>query len=144
MIFVARNLSPQKLSNQLAATTPYPTISIASSDTQTRESITPSASRNIEVISPLIGDSVKSGFVIKGNARTFENSVVIRLVDSNGNNITEVYTSANASDVGQFGPFEKAIDFTSDQTEGTLEVFQYSAKDGIEIDKVIIPLQFSN
>ncbi len=144
MIFVARNLSPNDLKNQLAATTPYPTVSIASSDIETRSSITPSASKNIEVLSPLMGDNVKSGFVIKGNARTFENSVTLRLIDSNGNILIETSTIANAPEAGQFGPFEKAIAFTSDQTEGTLEVFQYSAKDGSEIDKVIIPLQLSN
>ena len=144
MIFVARSLSPNGIKNSLATTSPYPTISVASSDLGTRGSITPSASTNIEVLSPLIGDTVKSGFVVKGNARTFENSVTIRLLDSSGNILIETNTLANAPDTGQFGPFEKAINFITDDSEGSLEVFQYSAKDGSEIDKVTIPLQFSN
>jgi hypothetical protein len=144
MTIVARNIPSVDIKNPLAKATPYPTISIASSNIDTPGSITPSASRNIEVLSPLTGDSVRSGFLVKGNARTFENVVNIRLSDSNGNILIETNTIANAPDTGQFGPFDKTITFTTDDNQGTLEVFQYSAKDGSEIDKVVIPLVLSN
>jgi hypothetical protein len=101
----------------------------------------PASSQNIEVLTPRSGDNVKSGFAVKGNARVFENVVSIRLVDSQGNVLFENYTEANSPDTGQFGPFEMMINYESDYTEGTLEVFQYSAKDGSEIDKVSVPLQ---
>ena len=102
----------------------------------------PSSSQNIEVLSPRSGDKVESEFVVKGNARTFESNVAIRLYDSEGNVLTETFTLANAPDTGQFGPFEKMISFESNSDTGTLEVFQYSAKDGTQIDKVTIPLLF--
>ena len=88
----------------------------------------PSSSLNIEVLSPRSGDSIKSGFIVKGNARTFESNVVIRLSDSEGVVLTETFSLANAPDAGQFGPFEKVLDFQTDDSVGTLEVFQYSAK----------------
>jgi hypothetical protein len=144
MIYLARNISPNEMNNSLATNSPYPTISLTSSNVEINGSITPSASANIEVLAPLTGDSIKTGFVVKGNARTFENVVNVRLSDSNGNVLNETYTTANAPDVGQFGPFNVIINYTTDATEGILEVFQYSAKDGSEIDKVIIPLQFGN
>ncbi len=102
----------------------------------------PSASQNIEVLSPRGGDSVKSGFAVKGNARVFENVVSIRLTDSEGYMLIQTSAYANALDVGKFGPFEKMLSFQTSATEGTLEVYQSSAKDGSEIDKVTIPLLF--
>lgn len=102
----------------------------------------PSSSQNIEVLSPRSGDKIKSGFVVKGNARTFESNVAIRLYDSFGNVLTETFTLANAPDVGQFGPFEKMINYVTESQTGTLEVFQYSAKDGSQIDIVTVPVIF--
>lgn len=142
LLFVARNFSSQKISNPFVQASPYPTISSETNTNITNEPITPAASKNIEVLSPLGGDSVKSGFVAKGNARTFESTVNIRLLDSNGNVLLETVTTANAPDMGKFGPFEKQLNFSTQDTEGKLEVFQYSAKDGSEIDKVTIPLIF--
>ncbi|MEK9206921.1 MAG: Gmad2 immunoglobulin-like domain-containing protein, partial [Patescibacteria group bacterium] len=93
--------------------------------------------------SPLGGDSVKSGFIVKGNARVFESVVSIRLLDSVGNILIQTTTMANAPDAGQFGPFEKMINFITTDSSGALEVYQVSAKDGSEIDKVSVPLLFN-
>lgn len=143
MIIVASRISSGNSEGEFAATTPFPTVSIASSQSLTDFPVTPAASQNIEVLSPLMGDEVESGFVVKGNARTFENTVNIRLSDSSGNILVETFTTANAPDIGQFGPFETEVDYQSQAKDGILEVFQYSAKDGSEIDKVEIPLVFS-
>ena len=129
-----------KITNPFASPTPYPTIAAGSESMPEFISMAPSSSLNIEVLSPRSGDSIKSGFFVKGNARTFESNVVIRLSDSEGVVLTETFTLANAPDAGQFGPFEKVLDFQTNSGTGTLEVFQYSAKDGSEIDKVTIPL----
>lgn len=141
MLFVSKKISPSP--SDLASNTPIPMVSNYNSHETDDAQITPSASRNIEILIPLTGDSVKSGFAVKGNARTFENTVNIRLIDSVGNLLTEVNTIANASDTGEFGPFDKIISYETTDITGTLEVFQYSAKDGSEIDKVSIPLIFS-
>ena len=142
MLFIASNFSSNKIANPFLSPTPYPTISTDSNPSQLI-TMAPMASTNIEVLSPRTGDSVKSGFAVKGNARTFESNVAIRLSDSGGNILAETFTLANAPDAGQFGPFEKVLNFQNDDSSGTLEVFQYSAKDGSEIDKVTIPVLFN-
>lgn len=123
---------------------PTPYLTIPEKQTNPQEiTLAPAASNNIEVLSPRGGDSIKSGFAVKGNARVFENVVSIRLLDSLGNVLVQTNASANAPDVGKFGPFEEVLKFQSDDSSGTLEVYQVSAKDGSEIDKVTIPLQFN-
>lgn len=134
MLFIARNFSNP---------TPYSTVSINPTASQSPTVISPASSQNIEVLSPRGGDTIKSGFAVKGNARVFEDVVSLRLSDSEGNVLVQTTTSANAPDVGEFGPFEKVLNYQTSATEGTLEVYQSSAKDGSEIDKVTIPLQFS-
>ena len=134
MLIIARSFSNP---------TPFPTTSINPTVSQNPTAISPAASRNIEVLSPRGGDFVKSGFAIKGNARVFENMVSIRLTDSEGNLLVQTSSYANAPDVGMFGSFEKVLKFETNATEGTLEVYQVSAKDGSEIDKVTIPVLFN-
>lgn len=141
MLFVARRYS-SNLPN-LASNTPYPTVSNKPNEVTEIMQITPASSGNIEVLLPLTGDSVKSGFAVKGNARTFESTVNIRLLDSSGIVLTETVATANAPDAGQFGPFEKTLTYQTNDLSGELQVFQYSAKDGSEIDKVTIPLAFA-
>lgn len=140
---IAKNFTNSKINNPFITPTPYPTIQAKPTQDQEPEVITPSASENIEVLNPRSGDSVKSGFRVEGNARTFENNVRIRLTDADGNILINTFTTANAEDIGQFGPFEKIINFSTDSKSGTLEIFQDSAKDGSEIDKVEIPLLFN-
>jgi len=141
LLFLADNYSGKKLNNPFASITPYPTI-IPDNNSEEIISMAPSSSKNIEVLSPRAGDKVGSEFVVKGNARTFESNVAIRLYDSTGAVLLETFTLANAPDAGQFGPFEKMINTQTNTDTGTLEVFQYSAKDGTQIDKVTIPLIF--
>ena len=142
ILLVGKNFSSNQITNPFAAPSPYPTISSGPTATQSPTTLGPTASENIEVLTPRTGDIVESGFRVEGNARTFESTVNIRLTDSEKNVLSETFTMADASDAGQFGPFEKVINFKTDSANGTLEVFQYSAKDGSEIDKVVIPLQF--
>lgn len=141
IILVANNFSPKKALNQFISPTPYLTIP-SNQDPHDTITLAPAASVNIEVLSPRGGDKIKPNFAVKGNARVFENVVSIRLTDSQGVILVETSTMANAPDVGQFGPFEKMLEFQTTDTEGTLEVFQYSAKDGSEIDKVRVPILF--
>jgi len=144
IVLLASNFSSGRINNPLERTTPFPTISDPPISMTPNETITPAASQNIEVLSPSMGEKVKSGFIVSGNARTFENNVAIRLLDSMGNVLIETFTLANAPDTGLFGPFEKQLNFTANDTEGTLQVFQYSAKDGSVIDLVEVPVIFSN
>lgn len=98
-----------------------------------------SESKNIEVNSPKINQSLKSPIVIRGKARVFESNVSYRLKDASGNILTEGNVLANAPDAGQFGDFEITIS-TVLKGKMIIEVLSFSAKDGSEIDKVIIPV----
>ncbi len=100
-------------------------------------------SNNIKVTAPAPNEEITSPLVIKGEARTFEQAYAYRLSDESGAMIVEGFGTAHATDIGIFGPFESTLTFTKPQSrKGMLEVFQYSAKDGTEIDKVSIPVVF--
>ncbi len=109
-----------------------------------RTTVTPLRSENIIVTAPIQNSEITSPVIVQGEARTFENSVTVRVITADGNVLTENFTTANAPDIGQFGPFEISLIFTP-PTEGSgfIEVFQYSAKDGTEIDKVRVPVTFA-
>ncbi len=80
---------------------------------------------------------------LNGKARVFENTLSYRLSDNKNNIITEGFITTKASDVEQYGDFEKNIYYPeTNAKEGVLKVFQISAKDGSEIDTVDIPVYF--
>ena len=98
---------------------------------------------NIVVFSPKQGDTVSSPLKVQGEARVFEGTVNLRLKEKDGEVLIEDFTTAQSPEMGQFGPFEKELPYSQPaKAEGILEVFQISAKDGSEIDKVIISLKF--
>ena len=107
------------------------------------DTISSQSSGNIEVITPIINDVVKSGFVVKGNARVKDNAVVIRLSDTSGNILTETTAIANSPSSGNYGPFEKLVYFSSGDRSGKLDIFQYNFIDGTIDDMVTIPLNFN-
>lgn len=102
-----------------------------------------SQSGNIKVTEPQPQIKVASPLLVKGQARVFENTIQLRLKDAAGNVITEksgAYESANAGEFGSFG--ELLLFDKTNASEGTLEVYSISAKDGSEIDKVEVPVRF--
>lgn len=96
----------------------------------------------IRVESPKPGATLSpNSFVIRGSARTFENTVLYRLVLDSIVAVASGFTTADAPDVGKFGPFSVKVEFTSDFSgTGVLEVFEESAENGEEINKVRIPV----
>ncbi len=98
------------------------------------------SSQNISVESPKANSQVSVPFVIKGKARVFENQLNYRILDANGKEVLEGSAYADAKDVGEFGPYEVTVSGLTLKGKITLEVFDYSAKDGSEEDKVVIPL----
>lgn len=98
---------------------------------------------NIVVFSPQEGDEVGLPLKVQGKARVFEGTVNLRLKEKDGEVLVEDITMAKSPEMGQFGPFEKELLYSQPaKAEGILEVFQISAKDGSEIDKVVIPIRF--
>jgi len=99
---------------------------------------------NITVSLPKPGDKVGLPVIVEGQARVFENVVNFRLRDEKGKILAEGYTTANAPDIGLFGPFHGELTYSADKDgKGVVEVFNYSAKDGSEIDTVTIPVTYT-
>jgi hypothetical protein len=98
---------------------------------------------NISVFTPTEGETVGIPLVGSGEARVFENAYQYRLRDSDGSILGEGFDTANAPDVGKFGPFSFSLFYPAPKgATGMLEVFTSSAKDGSEIDMVRVPVVF--
>ncbi|OQA10654.1 MAG: Immunoglobulin-like domain of bacterial spore germination [Firmicutes bacterium ADurb.Bin373] len=79
---------------------------------------------------------------VSGSARVFEATVNIRLVDNAGKTIAEGFTTASEGAPGR-GNFKYSLDFDAPAPgQGELEVFWTSPKDGKELDKVSIPVNW--
>lgn len=109
----------------------------------------PASSENITVTSPLANDLVGQDFQITGKARVFENIVSIRVKNKiTGQAYVTDTTSAYGGRIGRFVDFSYTVHLTSQSNLRPndlliIEVYQLSAKDGSEIDKVSIPVQFT-
>ncbi|HEX21775.1 MAG TPA: hypothetical protein ENH19_03895 [Actinobacteria bacterium] len=100
-------------------------------------------SPNMDVIAPASGATILNPVVVAGNAVAFENTFQVRIKDGNGAVIKEVTTMTNAPDMGQFGNFSVSISFPTPSTPtGTIEAFEYSAKDGTVTNLTVIPVKF--
>jgi hypothetical protein len=98
---------------------------------------------NMRVTVPQPGQMLEDRLKIKGEARVFESSFAYRLTDDSGKILAEGHGMTNAPDIGQYGPFEVDVTYSTPSTgKGIVEVFEYSARDGSEINKVTIPVIF--
>lgn len=99
---------------------------------------TANSNANIQLLSPKAGDTLSSQFAIKGQARVFENQLNFRIKNSTGQALIEGTMAAKSPAAGgTFGPFEATVS-SLPKGKTTIEVFDHSAKDGSEIDKVSI------
>lgn len=105
---------------------------------------------NILIYSPTSGTKISNYFIVKGFARVFENTFAIRLKDTATNTLYfEKSFMTKTGEMGQYGEINHAISLgeaaadINDKASLILEVFEYSAKDGAEINKVAVPLIFS-
>jgi len=104
-------------------------------------------SNNIRVFEPAPGVRLTSANIrIRGEARVFENVMQWRLRDMVEGVKAEGFVVVDAKDVGQFGSFDFIERSPAFNGPGPvrLELFQFSAKDGSEIDKVIIDFTASS
>ena len=83
---------------------------------------------------------VSSPITIAGSADVFEATVNIRVLNGNGEVIAESFAMATCG-TGCRGDFSTQIDVPIDAEQpGTIQVFEYSAKDGSMINVVEIPV----
>lgn len=135
------NYLPIMLKSAPSTLTPAPTAPPTPTPTATPSSTAvwsdPAAA--IELFSPVADALYHSPMVVNGFSRTFEGNVNLRLTDQDGQVLAERNTLGGASD--GFAFFDSSLRFTvGEMISGTLEVFETSAKDGSEINKVTIPL----
>jgi len=96
----------------------------------------------IWVTHPVENQLVSVPLLVKGNARVFEGAVFIRLKDKNGKILAEGQTTA-AKGAPERGDFELSLKFEPPPPgQGSLEVFEKSAKDGSERNKVTVPVRW--
>lgn len=94
----------------------------------------------IAVALPQSGMVVSSPITISGSADVFEATVNIRVLDGSGEVIAESFAMATCG-TGCRGDFSTQIDVPIDSEQpGTIQVFEYSAKDGSMINTVEIPV----
>ncbi|MBA3402681.1 MAG: GerMN domain-containing protein [Actinobacteria bacterium] len=97
---------------------------------------------SILVESPLPFEAISSPLRATGTANTFEANFQYELTDSDGRVIAENFVTAT-SGTGTRGTFEFTVPFELDG-DGTLIVFESSAKDGSGINIAEIPLRFES
>jgi len=88
-------------------------------------------------------DTLTSPFVASGTAIAFENTFAWKLLDGSGNVLDHGTVTTNPADAGQPGTYQmREFLLTVPKTSaGTLELLEYSAKDGAEIHVVKIPVK---
>ena len=97
----------------------------------------------ILVESPLPFETVSNPLRASGTANTFEANFQYELVDPAGKVVDENFVTAT-SGTGTRGTFDFTTKrYTGPVGEGTLVVFELSAKDGSRINEVRIPVQLS-
>jgi len=123
----------------LVSTTPPPPGSPTPVLTPTPTGVWTNPAQAIEVFSPVAAGLYHSPMVVNGFSQTFEGVVNLRLTDRNGQVLAERNTQGGSVD--GFAFFDSYLRFTVSETiSGTVEVFETSAKDGSEINKVTIPV----
>ncbi len=96
----------------------------------------------IWVTAPVKYQVISSPVTISGTARVFEATVSYRLVDEAGNVLAQGFTTASEGAPGR-GDFTGELAFESSAPgKGQLEVFEVSMKDGSDLHKVVIPVQW--
>ncbi|NLO21249.1 MAG: spore gernimation protein [Syntrophomonadaceae bacterium] len=96
----------------------------------------------IWVTAPVAQQVIKSPTSIKGTARVFEATVSFHLKDADGKILGRGFTTASEGAPGR-GEFEGELVFNPETAgKGQLEIFEVSMKDGSEVNKVIIPVEW--
>ena len=94
----------------------------------------------ILVDSPIVGEQVSNPVTISGTANVFEAQVSVRILDENGNEIARTFTLATCG-TGCRGDYSVSVSYSVDHEQaGTIEVLDYSAKDGSPENVMSIPV----
>ncbi|RIK36451.1 MAG: hypothetical protein DCC55_27265 [Chloroflexi bacterium] len=116
-----------------------PTVTVTPPVTPTTTPVWSDPDAQIELFSPRANGLYHSPVEVIGLSQTFEGNVNLRLNAEDGTVLAERFTTGGSVDGFDF--FHTYLRFTvSEQVSSTLEVFETSAEDGSEINKVTVPL----
>jgi LysM repeat protein len=96
----------------------------------------------ITIRAPQPHDIVNEPIQISGIASTFEGTIQVRVRDSNGAKVAEKFFTGGGGFALDNFQLIMPLGKIPATTSGTLEVFEFSPKDGSEIKKVTIPIVF--
>jgi len=103
----------------------------------------PARNNSIKVVSPKINEQIKSPVQISGQAAIFEAQFNARIKDNSGLILAEAQLRTEEGQM--MSPFSARIKYKKpSRREGTIEIFDISAKDGSEIHKISIPVIFQD
>ncbi len=109
-------------------------------DTSARSAVEqPSVARSQEIYIDSVSPANPLG--VAGRARTFENTVQVRVRDAGGDVITEEFTTSRG-EMGHHSPYSAQLWIVRDPgPRVTVEAFEYSAKDGSErsLTRKVVP-----
>ena len=109
----------------------------------TKDGAKMSPSGTMILAAPIDDIGVGSPIAIAGRAIAFESTINVRVRDGRGETLVEAAAMTDAPDVGRFGDFTVELEFDKPSTSsGTVEIFEYSARDGAEINKVSVSVGF--
>jgi nucleoid-associated protein YgaU len=96
----------------------------------------------ISVRQPRPFDLVDDPVAVAGVGTGFEGVFAARVRDGNGNQLAQV--TINAGGTGTWANYQTtlALGGIPSTPQGTLEVFESSAKDGSDINKIVVPITF--
>lgn len=97
------------------------------------------------ISTPRPGDTITTPLKVNGLVRGFENKVGMRLKNKDGVVVRETKFTAKQGEIGTFISLGADMIFAQPTVpgDGTFEAFTFSAKDGSEINKVVIPIKFA-
>lgn len=107
------------------------------------EIITKNPTRNdsIKINAPKINEQIKSPVQLSGQVTAFGAQVNVRIKDNSGLILSE--SSFTTEEEQVMSPFSIKIKYKKpSNSRGIIEVFEISAKDGLEIHKIFIPVIF--
>ena len=94
----------------------------------------------IVVNRPYPNEPISSPVKVSGSANVFEANVMIRVLDRNGKQLVETFTTATCGS-GCRGEFSDSLSFkVGEEQVGRVEVFWESAEDGSPQDIVSLPV----
>ena len=98
----------------------------------------------LKVTAPTAYQKISSPVTVSGESNFFEAQTNIKVTDSNGLVLTNTYTSAEGW-MDKLYPFSRNVYYKKPTAkDGTVEIFEYSAQDASETNKITIPVYFAD